>query len=431
MTIEYKQTPIGRVPKEWRIVKLKDIGEIVNGFGFPIKYQGKKNAKYVFVKVSDTNLTGNEKYISHTENTIDDDLVNKMRVRIYPPGTIIFPKIGMVIYLRKVRIMSKPGTFDNNIMGIIPKSDIVNTEFLYYYFLDRIDLTRLCGRTTAPSIRKSEVEKLKIALPPLPEQQRIAEVLSGVDDAIRRVDLAIAKTERLKKGLMQKLLTEGIGHKEFKETKIGKIPKTWKVVKLKEIASKIKDIDHKMPKKLVYGIPFVSIKYMLKFPDYNFKIDSEDSDLEFIGQEDYEHHKKRFDAKKGDIIYSRFGSIGNAKLINTDEPFIASYSIVLIKPHRNKVKPLFLVYALNSGKVRIQARIATKGATNRNLHLEDIQNLKIPFPPIKEQQKIAEILSTVDKKLELERSRKARLKRIKKGLMGDLLTGRRRVKVAM
>ena len=146
---------------DWKIVKLEEVGRIVNGFAFPIKYQGKKDGKYLFIKVSDMNIAGNEKFIFTSENTIDDALVERLRVRIYPPGTIIFPKIGMVIYLKKVRILAKYGTFDNNLMGIIPNKAIIDTDFLYYYLLGKVDFTRLVGRTTAPSIKKSDIEKLK------------------------------------------------------------------------------------------------------------------------------------------------------------------------------------------------------------------------------------------------------------------------------
>ena len=200
------------------------------------------------------------------------------------------------------------------------------------------------------------------------------------------------------------------------------VPSDWKVVRLKELTVKIKDIDHKMPQKLEKGVPFVSIKYMLKYPEHNFKININDPDLEFISNEDYEYHKKRFNVEKGDIIYSRFGSIGNAKFVKTSEPFIASYSIVLIKPDKQRVDSLFLVYALNSRRVKIQAKIATKGATNRNLHLKDIENLLIPLPPLPEQKAIAKILSTVDEAIQKVDEVIAKAERLKKGLMQKLLT---------
>jgi len=204
---EFKETEIGKIPEAWRVVKVTNIGSVISGFGFPTEYQGKKNGEYIFVKVSDTNLNGNEKYILTTKNTIDNKLTEKIGVKICPSDTIVFPKIGMVIYLRKVRILAKAGTFDNNMMGIIPNKDIVDPEFFFYYFLEKIDLTKLCGRTTAPSIRKSEVEKLSVSLPPIPEQKKIGGILLVID---KRLELLREKKERLgkiKRGLMEDLLT--------------------------------------------------------------------------------------------------------------------------------------------------------------------------------------------------------------------------------
>jgi len=195
------------IPKEWRTLKIKAIGELVNGFGFPIKYQGKKEGKYIFAKVSDTNLAENDKYINTTNNFIDDDLAKRMKVTIYPKGTIIFPKIGMVIYLRKVRILAREGTFDNNIMGIIPNRNVTETEFLYYYFLEIIDLTKLTITTTAPSIRKSDVEELSVACPPIHEQRQIVSIILNIDDQIDKERNTKEELVNLKKGLMQILLT--------------------------------------------------------------------------------------------------------------------------------------------------------------------------------------------------------------------------------
>jgi len=195
------------IPEDWEVVRLGDTGKIVNGFAFPLKYQGKKNGKYLFVKVNDTNLPENSKYIQTAENTIDDEIAKELKVKIYPKGTIIFPKIGMVIYLRKVRILAREGTFDNNIMGIVPNNEKVYNEFLYYYMLEKIDLTKIAGATTTPSIRKSDVEELKIPLPPLEEQKAIAEILSTLDKKLEIEKKEKERLERIKKGLMDVLLT--------------------------------------------------------------------------------------------------------------------------------------------------------------------------------------------------------------------------------
>jgi type I restriction enzyme S subunit len=200
---EYKQTPIGTIPKTWQIVKLGDIAEVVSGFGFPLEYQGRKSGKYPFIKVGDMNSF--EKYVTSADNFVGEEDVISLKARIFPPNTIIFPKIGMATYLNKFRILKTWGTFDNNVAGVIPKK--CEPEFLFYYFLGKIDLKQLSSRTTAPSIRKTTLETLLIPLPPLSEQQKIVEVLCSIDVKLQFEKNEKTILERIKRGLMDLLLT--------------------------------------------------------------------------------------------------------------------------------------------------------------------------------------------------------------------------------
>ena len=415
MYTKFKKTPIGEIPEDWDVKPLSEVAEYINGYAFSPKDWKDKGLPIIRIQ----NLNDPKAEFNYFDGEID-------KKYIVENGDLLFSwsaSIGVYIWNRGKAVLNQ------HIFKVIPKRGIDKLYLYYAMFLAIEQLKNRIHGSTMKHFKKGELKRTFIPLPPIPEQKKIAERLRTVDEAIEKTDLAIEKTERLKKGLMQRLLTKGIKHERFKKTEIGEIPEEWRVVKLGEIAQKIKDIDHKMPKKVEKGIPFVSIRYMLKLPDYRFEIKYDDPDLEFISREDYEYHRRRFNAEMGDIIYSRFGTIGHAKLIQTSEPFIASYSIVLIKPNRDVVDSLYLVYALNSKNARQQAKLATKGATNRNLHLADIKKIKLPLPPLPEQKQIAEILMTVDKKLELLRKRKEKLERIKKGLMKDLLTGKRRVRV--
>jgi type I restriction enzyme S subunit len=199
---EFKDTEIGRIPKEWEIVRLGDVAEVESGFGFPREYQGRSSGKYPFIKVNDLNLS--PKYITSAENFIDDEDLKSLKAKIFPPNTLIFPKIGMATYLNKFRILTVWGTFDNNVAGIIPKK--IEPEFLFYYCLNKIDLKQLSGRTTAPSIRKTTLKSILVTLPPLPEQRRIAEILSIIDEKLELERKRKEKLERIKQGLMNDLL---------------------------------------------------------------------------------------------------------------------------------------------------------------------------------------------------------------------------------
>ncbi|MEQ9569585.1 MAG: restriction endonuclease subunit S, partial [Longimicrobiales bacterium] len=94
---------------------------------------------------------------------------------------------------------------------------------------------RLAQGSTRFNISKNRLMRVALPLPPLPEQKRIAEILSSVDNAIAATHRVISQTERVKKGLLQTLMTRGIGHTRFKQTVIGEIPEAWKVVKLGEV----------------------------------------------------------------------------------------------------------------------------------------------------------------------------------------------------
>ena len=115
-----------------------------------------------------------------------------------------------------------------------------------------------------------------------------------------------------------------------------KIPVGWGISDLRSVSTKIADIDHKMPKKTNMGIKFIAAKN-LNGNGINFK------NTEFISKNDYLHHSKKFNAEKNDILISRIGSIGIARIIFTDELFIASYSVALIKPKKD-VNSKFLQY---------------------------------------------------------------------------------------
>jgi type I restriction enzyme S subunit len=148
-----------------------------------------------------------------------------------------------------------------------------------------------------------------------------------------------------------------------------------------------------------------------------------------ISIEDYLYHKRKFNPEINDLLYTRFGSIGVPCIVDTNKPFIASYSIVLIKPNHDVVNFKFLYHILNYDKIKKNALDKVMGSANKNLHLGDIKSLKIPIPPLPEQKRIAEILTTADNRIEKEESYRDKLLQMKKGLMQDLLTGRVRVTV--
>lgn len=145
------------------LTKLGVLCDITSGSGFPHSHQGRRSEKYPFYKVSDMNLEGNEVYMKTHNNSISDEDIKKLKAKIYPAGSIIFPKIGAAIATNKKRILSVPSTVDNNVMVLVPKEGVLS-EYLYTFLLD-FNLSDWASKSALPSMRKSEVEETKIPMP--------------------------------------------------------------------------------------------------------------------------------------------------------------------------------------------------------------------------------------------------------------------------
>lgn len=303
----------------------------------------------------------------------------------------------------------------------------MNSLFLFYVlkhscFRNKI-ISSMTGTTGRQRATKESVEKLFIPFPPLFEQVKIAEILSTVDQAIQKIIEATEKTQRLKKGLMQELLTKGIGHKEFKKTEIGRIPKEWEVVKLGD--SKVTDT-------IYYGITAKASNEstglkMLRTTDIsNYKFDY--GKLPSCEITDRRNQLNQYKLFKGDLIIARAGTVGVSVLVDEDYKDAVFGSYLIKVKLKSGILPKFIHYFLQSSLYWNHIQKA-QGSTLKNINLPLLKSLVLPLPPLPEQQKIAEILSSVDKRIETLRKRKERLEKVKRGLMEDLLTGKKRVKL--
>lgn len=180
--------------QQWPRVRLGEVCDVVNGFGFSEHLQGRKGLPYPFVKVSDMNAQGAEVVVSKALNTVDKSILSSLGAKTYPAGTIVFPKVGGALLTNKKRVLGVEATFDNNVMGLVPKA--VDQWWLFYW-MQTVDLRELANTQALPSIRQSEVAALEIPLPPLSEQQRIIAILSE----------QMAAVERARKGLQGELDT--------------------------------------------------------------------------------------------------------------------------------------------------------------------------------------------------------------------------------
>jgi type I restriction enzyme S subunit len=405
----HKQTSVGKIPEDWEVVKLENIiKELIMGQAPPSTSYNKKGIGVPFVKATEFGevYPRIEVWTTNPIKKVDENFL-----LISIAGTIGLVNKGIRCAIGR------------SVAGIKPDSEKINFDYLYYFL--QLNSKKLIGRGSSQKIIiVRDLEEIKVIKPKsLQEQKAIAQILSTLDSAIQKVDEIIAKTERLKKGLMQKLLTKGIGHKEFKDTEIGKIPKEWEVVKLG---------DKKITEDIFYGITAKAVEKdtglrMLRTTDIkNYSVDW--NNLPFCEITEKRNAIGKYLLKKGDLIVARAGTVGISVLVEKDFDNIIFGSYLIKVKLKSNVDPKFIHYFFQSSLYWRHLQKA-QGSTMKNINLPLLSSLQIPLPPIPEQRAIAQILSTINKKLELERKRKEKLEKIKKGLMNDLLTGKKRVNV--
>ncbi|MEM3806138.1 MAG: restriction endonuclease subunit S, partial [Desulfurococcus sp.] len=290
-------------------------------------------------------------------------------------------------------------------------------EFLMFY-LNFMDLRPFLTGSTRPKITQKDMLRIPIPLPPLSEQKVIAEILSTVDSAIDRVRRLVERADKIKKGLMQELFTKGIGHKEYKETPIGKMPKDWRLERLSNISSEIKAGGTPLRSRREYwngDIPFVKIEDMTNSFKYLLTIS------ETITKEGLENSNAWL-VPENSLLLAIYGSLGEV-VINKIKVTTNQAILAIIPRNPKDVEYLyywFLYYKPNWKKY-------AKPTTQPNLTKEIVENTLLPYPPSSEREKIAEILSTVDEYIRVLRVKLERLEHVKKWLMDVLLTGKVRV----
>jgi type I restriction enzyme S subunit len=198
------------LPSGWVWLPLGHVGIWATGCGFPMQYQGETDGEFLFCKVSDMNLPGNEVEIHTTVHKIDADVMKKIRARANPVGTVIFPKIGGAIATHKRRLVIKPTIIDNNCSGIQPIG--LTDDSWLLLFLRNLDLTKYQSGTSVPAVSQGSLDPLRIGLPPFAEQRRIvakvSELMALVDALETQLATSCATAENLLAAVVAEL-TEG------------------------------------------------------------------------------------------------------------------------------------------------------------------------------------------------------------------------------
>ena len=319
-----------------------------------------------------------------------------------------------------------------NLIKISLKKELYYPEYFKQVFSNesfRNTLNKLSSQTTIKTIQSPTLKSIRFPIPPLPEQIKIAKFLSDVDALIESLDKLITKKKYIKQGLMQTLLTRGIGHTKFKKTEIGEMPENWRLSELGNLTDNESDIiagpfgsNLKVSDYKDSGVPIIRLQNIA--PN-----DFIPSDIKYIsGTKAKELAYHSFIA--GDIALAKLGDpIGISCIIpSTLKHGIVVADVVRIRVSTKKADSQFIVQFLNSSINLRQLQLEKIGTTRPRVNLSAVRKIKLFLPSLSEQQKIAQILSNADREIDVLEQKRDKYKLLKTGMMQQLLTGGIRVK---
>jgi type I restriction enzyme S subunit len=412
---------LGDALGHWEVLKVCDIFIVETGTTPSTKKKEYWDSGSInWITPTDLSKLEGKIRISKSARKITERALKEANLTLLPKGSIIISTRAPVGY---VAALEEASTFNQGCKGLTPVDENKTySEFYCYYFLyKKRALQNISGGSTFKELSKERLENFTLPLTPLPEQKKIADVLSTADRAIEKVGEAIEKTQRLKKGLMQELLTKGIGHNELKITKMGKMPEEWKLAILSDVAGVRYGLGQP-PGIDINGTPMIRATNVKDGGIYR-------EGLICINPKDVPTGRDVV-LREGEIIIVRSGAYtGDIGLVTKEwEGAIAGYDLILSP--KATVNSKFLAYYLISPIIQRRYFSGLKvRSAQPHLNSSQVEKAPIAVPPLSEQQKIAEILGSVDKRIEALRNKKERLKRVKKSLMDDLLSGRKRVKL--
>lgn len=190
------------LPGEMR--RIREICRLSGGYGFPIKFQGKREGHYPFAKVSDMNRPGNETQLKWAENHVDLEDLKLLRAKPFPVGTTFFPKVGATLLTNKRRIAACEIIVDNNVMGAVATD--IDPWFLFYAF-STIDMADYVQPGAVPSVNQGTIGQIMIPVPSREIQAKYVGVMRDLDGAMEAQRVTLQKLSSTKVSLSADLLS--------------------------------------------------------------------------------------------------------------------------------------------------------------------------------------------------------------------------------
>jgi len=330
-----------------------------------------------------------------------------------PEGSVVFAKRGAAIALNRVRLLAEPGFMDTNLMALTPTAGL-DSEYLFYALLHR-GLWDIADVTSVPQINNKHIKPLELPIPLLEEQRAIVAVLTAADEAVGSLERLISKKVDVRTGLEQQLLSGRSRHPGFSEP--------WLTTTLGERGIFLKGRGIRREDIRASGVS--CIRYGELYTTYrNYTTDA-------VSHVDETVASRALPLRKGDLLFASSGEtreeIGMCVAWLGERPAVAGGDIIVFRSQG--VDSAFLASLMNTPPIASQKARMGQGDAVVHINSRGLSDISLRLPALDEQEAVAGVLSNADAEIRLLEKRLIKARRVKVGLMQELLSGRTRLPV--
>jgi type I restriction enzyme S subunit len=407
------------VPKGWKIGTINDIAQVSSG-GTPSRDNDSywKNGYIPWVTTAEVKFG----IINDTEQKITDAGLNNSSAKLFPEDTILMAMYGQGKTRGQVAKLGIKASTNQACAAIQLKSKF-NVDFYYQYLISQYENVRnLANSGGQKNLSGTIIKEIIVPIPPLPEQQKIAKILSTWDKSISTTERLIDNSQQHKKALMQQLLT---GKQRLLDDSGERFSGEWKSKKVSDFfevgsSKRVLQSDWKDE-----GVPFYRTRELVSLA----KNEPFRSSI-FIDEEYYQKLIDKYGMPvEGDFLVSGVGTLGIIYQVKSNDKFYFKDGNVLWFKKKKEISSSFFKYSFLSRYIQNQIDMQASVTTVGTYTISNAKKTKLLCPSYEEQQKIATVLGNADREIELFQQQLADLQQEKKALMQQLLTGKRRVLV--
>lgn len=379
------------IPAGWNEVSLRRIGTSRAGSGFPPALQGNTEEELAFYKVNHLGKASADGVLREPDDTVSPTTADRLRAEVFPPGSIVYAKIGAALLLGRIRILDRKSCIDNNMSAFVSYGS-VDSRYLYYA-MSTINFGRIVNPGAVPSLSDKKFLDTKLLVPDASLQVQISAYLDRetqkIDELITEQRSLIEILKERREALIEQIVPLGLSDASLTESSvpwISRMPSHWNVARMKhdtEMATggtpDTDDLTYWTEPSDELGVPWVAISDMSQ----RKSVGNTAKRLTLAGIAS----KRLAIGEEGTILFAMYASVGEVSRLDISATW--NQAILGITPGV-KFDSQYLAYSLMAMRRFMLGEVRTN--TQANLSARQVGDMWLPCPPRGEQREIANYL---------------------------------------